>query len=352
MDTLKSGFGSERSKLAGKSNDALVHEVVELRRRILELEHQEMERQQTNTALTQINEMLPRFCQRAERSLGEGIAIEMRLAADLWPTMVDVEQLKTALLELVTNARDAMPEGGRLIIETANQILQDDDTARHADLAPGNYVLIAVSDSGPGMPAEVLAQVFEPFFTSRDPGGGRGLGLNRVRGFTKQSEGHVSISSVAGDGATVLLYLPRGEETATVEQIPGKSRPDRPTGSETIIVVEDNEDMRSYLVRALSRLGYTVLEAEDGPAALEVMATAGGIDLLLTDMNLPRGMNGRDIAAAFQEKYPAAGVLYASGHTRDVLGRQGQLDEDMAFIYKPFQASVLAQRVREVLDSR
>ncbi|MDA1098154.1 MAG: ATP-binding protein [Proteobacteria bacterium] len=352
METPTFGSGSGRSKLACKQKDELVDDVLALRQCIIELEQRATERQQTEVALTRINEVLPQFQQLAALKIGADIAIEIKPAADPWPIMVDAGHLKTALLNLAVNARDAMPEGGRLTIETANQILKEDDTARPENLAPGDYVTIAISDSGIGMPADVLAQAFEPFFTTKDGGKGIGLGLTKVFDFAQQSGGHVAIYSEIGHGTTVRIHLPRAEQTVNVEPAPRVPQKSKPTGDETIIVVEDNADLRSYLVRALSRLGYTVLEAGDGPAALEAMAAASKIDLLLTDMILPRGMNGREIAAAFRERYPAAGVLFSSGYSRDVLGRQGQIDENMAFIYKPYQSAILAQRVREVLDGR
>ncbi|MDA1099154.1 MAG: PAS domain S-box protein [Proteobacteria bacterium] len=306
--------------------------------------------QELDAKTTQINQMLPHFSQLAQRTIGGNITIEMKLAADLWPTMVDSGQLENALLNLAINARDAMPDGGLLVIETANKVLDQDDTARYEDLAPGDYVMIAVSDNGTGMRAEVRERVFEPFFTTKPVGQGSGLGLSMVFGFAKQSGGHVSIYSEVGDGTTVRIYLPREQRAATAESIDDPSHKDRPTGDETIMVVEDDKAVRDYLVIVLRRLGYTVLEAEDGPAALEVMAAASGIDLLLTDVILPRGMSGRDVAIAFRKRYPAAGVLNSSGYTREILNRRGQLEQGVVLMNKPYQTPALAQRVREVLD--
>ena len=310
-------------------------------------------RQQPLDAKTiRINEMLPQFRRLAEPAIGEDIAIKIKPAVDLWPTMVDAGQLENALLNLAVNARDAMPKGGELTIETANRFLEDDDAERYEDLVPGAYVMIAVSDNGTGMPAEVQEHVFEPFFTTKDVGEGSGLGLSMVFGFTKQSGGQVSIVSEEGEGTTVSIYLPRAAPTTNVEIATEEGAQDRPTGNETILVVEDDNDVRDYLIAVLGRLGYTVYQAEDGPSALEVMAVSVPIDLLLTDMILPRGMSGHDVAGAFRERYPEAGVLYSSGYTRDVLDRRGQLNEGVAMMKKPYQTSALALRVREVLDSR
>ncbi len=308
--------------------------------------------QELDAKVTEINQMLPQFGQLAQRTIGEDVTVEMKLAADLWSTMVDAGQLESALLNLAINARDAMPDGGQLTVETANKVLEQDDTARHGDLTPGDYVIIAVSDTGTGMPAEVRERVFEPFFTTKAVGEGSGLGLSMVFGFAKQSGGHVSIASAAGAGTMVRIYLPRAEQTADAASTSEQSQDDRPTGDETILVVEDDNAVREYLVTVLGRLGYTILEAEDGPAALEVIAAANGIDLLLTDVILPRGMSGRDVAIAFLERYPAAGVLYSSGYTREILNRRGKLEPGVALMNKPYQTPALARRVREILDGR
>ncbi len=307
-------------------------------------------RQPLNAKNTRINEILPKFIQLAGRTIGENIAVKTTLAADLWSTMVDVGQLENALLNLAINARDAMPDGGQLIIETANQVLKNSDTAAFEDLVPGDYVMISVSDSGLGMPAEIISRVFEPFFTTKDIGEGSGLGLSMVFGFARQTGGQVLISSEEGEGTTVRIYLPRAEKEALIEGIIQPAKLEKPTGKETILVVEDNKDLLGYLVKALDRLGYTTLEAEDGPAALDVMAASERIDLLLTDVILPQGMSGRDVANTFQARYPAGSVLYSSGYTREALNLRGQFDEDVALLSKPYRTDVLAQWIRRVLD--
>lgn len=324
------------------------HRGAELTHRLLAFSR----KQELDAKVTGINEMLPQFRQLARSTIGEDIAIELKLAADLWPTMVDVGQLENALLNLVINARDAMPHGGQLIIQTANQILTEVDTTKYEDLTPGAYVMIAVNDNGTGMPTDVRTRAFEPFFTTKDVGKGSGLGLSMVFGFAKQSGGHVAIDSNEGAGTTVRICLPRADEAAIAEGAIEPTEKDRPKGTETIFVVEDDEAVRQYLVTVLSRLGYTVLQAADGPAALKIIAAAGAIDLLLTDVVLPRGLSGRDVAIAFRERYATAGVIYSSGYTREILNHRGQLDEGVVLMNKPYQIQFLAQRVREVLDGR
>ncbi len=320
----------------------------ELTHRLLAFSRQ----QPLNAKLTHINEILQNFEQLAKRTIGENIAIELKLAADAWLTMVDVGRLENALLNLAINARDAMPDGGRLTIESANRHLEEDGAADFEDLTPGDYVMVAVSDTGSGMPAEVRERAFEPFFTTKDIGAGSGLGLSMVFGFARQSGGQVSIESKEWAGTTVRIYLPRSWETTDAESIARETQGDRPRGSETILVVEDEKDVLAYLVKALERQGYTVLQAGHGPAALEIMGAHDMIDLLLTDVILPLEMSGRDVAKAFQKRYPTAGVLYSSGYSREVLNSRNQLDEDMALISKPFRPHELARRVRRILDGR
>ncbi|MBT6607826.1 MAG: PAS domain S-box protein [Rhodospirillaceae bacterium] len=324
------------------------HRGAELTHRLLAYSRQ----QALDAKAVDINQMLLPFSQLARRTIGEDIAIEIKPAVDLWPTMVDAGQLENALLNLAINARDAMPGGGRLNIETANKVFEEDDITMFEDLEPGDYVMIAVSDNGTGMPAEVQQRVFEPFFTTKEVGAGSGLGLSMVFGFARQSGGQVSIYSEEGEGTVVRVFLPRLVDTAVSDISVEHSEKEKPTGRETVLVVEDDEDVRNFLVTALERLGYAVLAAEDGPAALEVMDASQVIDLLLTDMILPRGMNGRDIADVFRERYRNGAVIYSSGYTREVLDRRGGLEKDAVLINKPYRTSALAQQVREVLDGR
>ncbi len=301
---------------------------------------------------TQVNDILPHFCQLAQSTIGEDIAIELKMAFDLWPTIVDAGQLENALLNLAINARDAMPDGGHLTVETANRVLTKADMANWDGLDPGDYVTVTVSDTGTGMPEEVRARVFEPFFTTKDVGEGSGLGLSMVFGFAQQSGGQVYVYSEPDHGTTVRIYLPRDDTAKKTMIAADAGKKERPTGDETILVVEDDGDVRHYLTTILGRLGYTVLAAEHGPEALEVMSGSPPIDLLLTDMILPKGMSGRDVAAAFRERYPDAAVIYSSGYTREALNRRGGLEDDAALMDKPYQTAALAQRIRDALDGR
>jgi signal transduction histidine kinase len=225
--------------------------------------------QDLNAKVIEVNDILPQFQQLAKHAIGADIEIEIRPAANLWLTVVDAGQLENALLNLAINARDAMPEGGHLTIETANRVLDEDYTSKYDDLTPGDYVTVTVSDDGTGMPAEVRARVFEPFFTTKDVGKGSGLGLSMVFGFAQQSGGQVSVYSEEGEGTTVRIYLPREDQAESVDSSAEEGKQDIPTGDETILVVEDDEEVLRYLVTVLGRLGYTVLQAEDGPAALD-----------------------------------------------------------------------------------
>jgi CheY-like chemotaxis protein len=308
-------------------------------------------RQELDANVTNINDLLPEFAAFAKTTMGEDIAIESKLGDDLWTILVDAGQLENALLNLAINARDAMPRGGQLIIETANRKLELGDISNSDDLVPGEYVMVAVRDDGSGMPAGVQERVFEPFFTTKGIGEGSGLGLSMVFGFAKQSGGQVAVHSTEGEGTSIEIYLPRVVEEIAAEDTSPLGAQSAPTGNETILVVEDNEDLLVYLVKMLSRLGYTVLQAADGPVALEVMATVDHIDLLLTDVVLPRQMSGRDVEDAFLQRYPAAGVLYTSGYTRDALNRRSPLDPQVGLINKPFRTEDLAQRVRQALDN-
>ncbi|MGB3166426.1 MAG: response regulator, partial [Alteraurantiacibacter sp.] len=261
-------------------------------------------------------------------------------------------QLEAAILNLSVNARDAMPQGGNLTIETANARLDEAYSAEHAEVAPGQYVVIAVTDTGHGMSNETLTRVFEPFFTTKDVGKGTGLGLSMVYGFTKQSGGHVKIYSEEGHGTTVKIYLPRlvneiaDEIGGDVEESIEVSRL-----QETILVVEDDDDVRSYTVECLRELGYRVLDAHDGRAALRVLDSEEdrSIDLLFTDVVMP-GMTGRELADRVRDIQPKIKVLYTSGYTRNAIVHGGRLDEGVEMISKPFTYQSLSRKVADVLE--
>jgi signal transduction histidine kinase len=284
-----------------------------------------------------------------QRTLGEAISIETVNGAGLWMVEVDPNELEAAVVNLAVNARDAMPEGGRLTIETANTHIDEAYAASHPEVVPGQYVAISVSDTGVGMDAQTIEQAFEPFFTTKPVGKGTGLGLSQVYGFVKQSGGHVKIYSEIGQGTTIKLYLRRytGEGAAA----PGEQEQLAPEGSaETILVVEDDDDVRSYSVESLRDLGYRVLEAPDGPSALRHLEREPQVDLLFTDVVLPGGLTGAQVAARAREQRPQLKVLFTTGYARNAIVHQGRLDKGVDLITKPFSFPDLAAKVRDVLD--
>ncbi len=303
---------------------------------------------------TAVNARVPEIIELIHRTIGEHIEIVCVLADDLGFAMVDPVQLDSALVNLAVNARDAMPQGGKLTIETADARLDEDYAAGFEDVTPGDYIMVAVSDSGVGMPPDVVARAFEPFFTTKEVGQGSGMGLSMVYGFARQTGGHVRIYSEVGIGTTVKIYLPRTAEdgrAVDVDTEPDR-KPDLATGEETILVVEDDAEVRAFAATALSGLGYDVLQAADGPAALALLPAAGAIDLLLTDVVLPRGMNGREVADEFRRRYPAIAVLFTSGYAQNAIDHNGRLDDDVDFLAKPYTRENLAHRVRAALARR
>jgi signal transduction histidine kinase/PleD family two-component response regulator len=283
------------------------------------------------------------------RTLGETIELETVTAARLWPVEVDQNQLENAILNLAVNARDAMPGGGKLTIETGNTMLDETYAARDSEVIPGQYAVVSISDSGSGMDTETLGRVFEPFYTTKEVGKGTGLGLSMVYGFVKQSGGHITIYSEPGQGTTVRLYFPRyrGDLTDTAATV--AVAPPGGLKEEIILVVEDNDDVRSYSVMMLNELGYSVLEAADSDAAMEIIRTPGRIDLLFTDVVLP-GRTGRVLATEAQIIRPDLRVLFTTGYSRNAIVHQGRLDAGVALLTKPFTFDQLATRIRDVLD--
>lgn len=285
------------------------------------------------------------------RALGETIKLEIVTSPGLWRVEADPNQLESAILNLAVNARDAMAQGGDLVVETANARLDEEYCAAHAEVAPGQYVVIAVTDTGSGIPRHIQERVFEPFYTTKEPGKGTGLGLSMVYGFVKQSGGHIKIYSEEDQGTTIKIYLPRlMSDVATDEQ--GHRAPGLETShsSETVLVVEDDDDVRAYTVECLRELGYQVLEAHDGPAALRLLEKRDQeVDLLFTDVVMP-GMTGRELADVARENQPHLRVLYTSGYTRNAIVHGGRLDAGVEMIAKPFTYAALAQKIRDVLD--
>jgi signal transduction histidine kinase/two-component SAPR family response regulator len=286
------------------------------------------------------------------RTIGEQVAIETVLAGGLWRVNIDANQLEIAIINLAVNARDAMPAGGRLTIETANVRLDEGYASNQAEVVPGQYVLLAVTDTGSGMSPATAARAFEPFFTTKDVGHGTGLGLSQVYGFVKQSGGHVKIYSELGSGTTVKIYLPRlyAEESASAaETVPKVARG---SAKETILAVEDDSDVRAQTTAALRELGYQVLEAGNGKTALEILAAHPDIDLLFTDVGLPGGMNGRQLAEAALGMRRKLKVLFTTGYARNAIVHDGRLDPGVQLLTKPFTFAGLSQKLRDMLDAR
>jgi len=299
-----------------------------------------------------VNTLVAGMGELLHRSLEESIGIRTVLGAGLWLVEVDANQLESAVLNLAVNAHDAMGGTGRLKIETRNVTLGAGDLAAWPDALPGDYVLVAVTDSGVGMDEATLARAFEPFFTTKEIGKGTGLGLSQVYGFVKQSGGFVKLESEVGRGTTATIYLPRftGEKA---EEPAGNIASVNRAGSETILVVEDDDDVRAFSVEVLSELGYRTLEAEDGPAALRMLEnSAGSVDLLFTDIVLPGGLNGVEVARRALRIQPGLAVLYTSGYDRNALSHHGRLDSGVELLTKPYGYPGLSARVREVLDRR
>jgi signal transduction histidine kinase len=308
-------------------------------------------RQPLNPKLIEPNRLIGGMSNLLHRTLGETIEIETVLGARPWPIHADGNQLESAILNLAVNARDAMPDGGKLTIETSNAYLDEAYAASERDVEAGQYVAIAVSDTGTGMPREVIEKAFDPFFTTKEVGHGTGLGLSQVYGFIKQSGGHVKIYSEIGEGTTVKLYLPRaaGDNEATEHPT---ARVPLPRGDrEVILVVEDEADVRAFVTDVLQALGYTVIAAGDAASALGLLETHPHLDLLFTDVGLPGGVNGRRLAEELSQRYPGLKILYTTGYARNAIVHQGRLDPDVQLINKPFTYTALAARVREVLDA-
>lgn len=296
----------------------------------------------------ELNRLISNLSQMLGRTLGEKVEVQTILGAGLWRVEVDPNQLETSIVNLAVNARDAMPHGGKLTIETANAHLDEAYVAAASEVAAGQYVVVAVSDSGAGMSKEVLQHAFEPFFTTKPTGHGTGLGLSQVYGFVKQSGGHVRLYSEPGQGTTVKIYLPRlvGADADTPQA--SDTIPDG-SGKETVLVVEDDANVREYSTEILRELGYLVVEAEDASSALRHLERVDGIDLLFTDIGLP-GLNGRELAEEARRKRPSIKVLYTTGYARNAVVHHGRLDAGVQLIAKPFTYAELASKIRQTLD--
>lgn len=299
-----------------------------------------------------LNDRLSDILALLRRTLGGNVRIQTNTAPQLWTALVDPAQVDDAILNLAINARDAMPSGGTITIETANVHLGESDAAGPAGLSPGDYVMLAVCDTGVGMPPEVAARALEPFFTTKEPGRGTGLGLSQVYGLVGQSGGHLKIDTAPGQGTAVRIYLPR-VTVCDVESDETQSGTARlPTGSETILVVDDNPDVRTVVIRQLSELGYQTIEAENANRALELLDTGTAVDLLFTDIVMPGGMTGFDLADAVQTRHPGLRMLFTSGYTDTASQEDQRAINHGQMLSKPYRKQDLARAIRSALEGR
>ena len=301
---------------------------------------------------TDVNRLVAEMEELIRRTVGPAITLEVVGAGGLWRTLVDPPQLENALLNLAINARDAMPEGGRLTVETGNRWL-DERAAKDRELPPGQYVTLCVSDTGTGMPVDVIARAFDPFFTTKPIGMGTGLGLSMIYGFAKQTGGTVRIYSELGQGTMICLYLPRHYGDDEVDETPADRLALPPIAQgETVLVVDDEPSVRMLVADVLGEAGCAAIEAADGAAALRVLRSDARIDLLVTDVGLPNGMNGRQVADAARSLRPDLKVLFITGYAENAVLGHGHLDAGMEVITKPFAMEALARRIGDLLARR
>jgi CheY-like chemotaxis protein len=299
---------------------------------------------------TDVNRLIAGMEELIRRTVGPNVEVEVVGAAGLWATRVDASQLENALLNLCINARDAMaPDGGRLTIETGNKWF-DERAARQHELPPGQFISLCVTDTGVGMTPEVIARAFDPFFTTKPLGEGTGLGLSMIYGFVRQSGGQVRIYSEVGKGATICLYLPR--HIGAVQDPNDVVLPERidPGDGETVLVIDDEPTVRMLIVEILEENGYAAVEAADGPSGLSILQSDARIDLLITDVGLPGGMNGRQVADAARAARADLKVLFITGYAENAVIGNGHLDPGMEVITKPFVMSALGAKIRELID--
>ncbi|MBM0207222.1 response regulator [Micromonospora sp. STR1s_5] len=348
LDILQRNLPEDASRLRRSADNAMkgARRAATLTQRLLAFSR----RQPLDPKRIDVNALVSGMSDLLHRSLGETVAVETVVAAGLWRVEADANQLENAILNLAVNARDAMPDGGKLTIETANTMLDEAYARAHAEVRPGQYVVLSVSDTGVGMDRETAERVFEPFFTTKEVGKGTGLGLSMVYGFAKQSGGHVKIYSEPLVGTTVKIYLPRLIGGRSDEEDPEPNISPEGGGKETILVVEDDEDVRAYSVETLRELGYQVIEAQDGPSALRVLERQAAVDLLFTDVVLPNGLNGERLARDARALRPRIKVLFTTGYSRNAIVHHGRLDAGVQLIAKPYSYADLATKVRDVLD--
>jgi signal transduction histidine kinase/ActR/RegA family two-component response regulator len=305
-------------------------------------------KQKLKPALTDVNEMVTTTTKLLQRTLGEHVEIVTRLDGGAWRATIDRAQLEAALVNLALNARDAMPGGGRLQIETRNTSFDEDYVARNPGAVVGDYVVLAVTDTGSGMSPDVIERAFEPFFTTKEVGAGTGLGLSMVYGFIKQSNGHIKIYSEVGHGTTIRLYLPRGEGGDAAARSAGADA--MPRGHERILLVEDDDLVRAAVHDQLASLGYRVSQAANGPAGLRLLRDDPGFDLLLTDVVMPWPLSGRQLADEVARRWPDMRILFMSGYTENAMLNHGHLAPGATLLGKPFRTADLARAVRRAID--
>jgi two-component system, NtrC family, sensor kinase len=344
---LESWTDGAQIKLSRRLENAMhgAQRAATLTKRLLAFSRQ----QPLSPALLDVNRVLNGLSDFLRRALGEDVSLEIVGGGGVWPVEADAAELDAAILNLAVNARDAMPEGGKLTIEASNSYLDDSYCRQNADVQPGQYVQIAVTDTGSGMPKDVIERAFEPFFTTKESGQGTGLGLSQVYGFVKQSGGHVKIYSEAGEGTTIKIYLPRffGRASAAEEKA---AAPRRGRSGESVLVVEDDSDVRDYVVETLASLGYKVFEAGEAESALRLLDENPSVHLLLTDVVMP-GMNGRKLAEEARLRRPDLKILSMTGYSRNAIMHQGRLDIGVDLLQKPISSEQLASAVRRMLDA-
>ena len=346
LGIAKRGVVEARAERALNNARIGAERAAQLTRRLLAFSRQ----QPLDPKTVDANKLIVGMSDLLNRSLGENIALETIGGAGIWKIECDVSELELALLNLALNARDAMPDGGKLTIETSNAYLDDEYCRHHADLTPGQYVLIAVSDNGMGMSAETIERAFDPFFTTKETGKGTGLGLSQVYGFVKQSKGHVRIYSEPGEGTTMKLYFPRHDGEETIMSADEQGDPERGRG-ETILIVEDDDGVREYASDILRDLNYQVIEAKDSASAMRLLEADRPFDLMLTDVVLP-GISGRALADEVIRRRPGAKVIFMTGYSRNAIVHQGRLDRGTELISKPLTEAAVARKIRQVLDAR
>ena len=337
------GVDPETSSRLGRIQGA-AHRAAELVQQLLAMSR----KQKLKPQLTDLNELVTGTTRLLQRTLGEHVEVQTVLAPGAWRANVDRAQLEAALVNLALNARDAMRDGGRLLIETRNTSFDQDYVERNPDAVVGEYVLLAVTDTGDGMTPDVLERAFEPFFTTKDIGAGTGLGLSMVYGFIKQSRGHIKIYSEAGHGTTIRMYLPRGDAAESETRVvPAASLP---RGHERILLVEDDDMVRAAVRDQLASLGYEVSQAANGPEGLELLRDEAGFDLLLTDVVMPWPLSGKQLADEVNKRWPGMRILFMSGYTENAMLNHGHLAFGARLLGKPFRKADLARAVRRALD--